>query len=233
MSIGINNQIDDNVKIGNNVIIGNNNIIKSGTIIYDNVIIGDNNIILSNNVIGENPVIMEDYKGIINNGVTIGNNNYFHSKNTIFGGYTNRTIIGDNNKILYDVTIHHDVHIYDNVHLYPHSKILGYTKLLSNCGIGAAACIHQQRVIGSYSFVAMNASITKNVFPFYICIKNNKYSKLNTKRLNSSLEEYKIYLDQLLKNYINNNILIKDIYNKLPDDILSYITMFEDTIVSI
>ena len=99
---GVNNVIGKNVKIYENVIIGNNNKIFDGTTLYPNTVIGDNNIILDGNTIGEHPVnAKENFNNFQKNyekGVIIGNNNFFHVNNLIFGGTDNPTKIGNYNK---------------------------------------------------------------------------------------------------------------------------------------
>lgn len=229
--IGKNNYIEQNVKIYENVIIGNNNKIYNGTIIYPNTIIGDNNVILDNNIIGEHPIDSnETFKNKVFKGVNIGNNNFFHISNKIYGGLTNKTIINNNNKILGENHIGHDCFINNYVNIYPRTLLCGYVKLLDYSGTGVGSYIHQRKIIGCFSFTAMNSSITKNSFPFFINI-NNKYSKINYHRL-LSIEEYKninIYENLLIeinKKYMLNTLIIKEYDNKLPENIYNIIYNF-------
>jgi len=211
INIGKNNYIEKGVKIYENVTIGNNNRIYNGTILYPYTTIGDNNIVLNNNIIGEHPIDSKEvFKNKIHNGVIIGNNNYIHINNIIYGGSKNKTIINDNNKILGECHISHDCIINNYVNIYPRSLLCGYVKLLDYCGIGAGGYIHQKKVIGNFSFIGMNNSIVKNSLPFFININNN-YTKINYNRL-LEYDDYK-----LIKNYENILLEIKDKYlqNKL------------------
>jgi acyl-[acyl carrier protein]--UDP-N-acetylglucosamine O-acyltransferase len=200
--LGNNNIIGDNVVISDNVIIGSNNKIFSNNIIYQNVEIGDNNVILEGNIIGEHPVNMEEFNGKIYKGVTIGNNNYFHCRSVIFGGSINKTYIGNNNKISYNTNISHDVSITNNVHLYPNVIVGGHSVLLPYSGIGIGGGIHQNRVLGSYSFIGMLSASTKNAFPYFI-YAGNKCLRVNTKRVPEYIHKYDEYLRYIVDNYIN------------------------------
>jgi UDP-N-acetylglucosamine acyltransferase len=217
--LGINNIIGDNVVIADNVIIGSNNKIYPNNIIYPNVEIGNNNVILDANTIGEHPVNMDDFSNKIYNGVKIGDNNYFHCKSVIFGGTDNKTTICNNNKISYNTHIGHDSIIKDNVHLYPNVVVGGYSVLLNNSGIGISGGIHQNRVLGSYSFIGMGCFSSKNIFPYYI-YANNKYLRMNTKRIPEDYHKYDIELRNLIDTY-------KDIKD---DDITQHLMIFPNMI---
>lgn len=197
--IGINNVIHDNVEIHENVILGNNNNIYNNTIIYPNCKIGNNNIILNNNVIGEHPVDSSKF-GITKkfNGVEIGDNNYLHINNIIFGGDINQTIIGDYNKLLAENHIGHDTIIKSNVTLYPRCITGGHSILLDYSVMGMYSTIQQRMVIGEYSMIGMNNPASHNIFPFFI-YTNGKYSRLNKHKLNECRMNIDNYENQLIE----------------------------------
>jgi UDP-N-acetylglucosamine acyltransferase len=184
--IGSNNHIGNNVFIDENVIIGDNNFIGDNTFIYKNTVIGNNNKIFNNNIIGEFPVHTSeefaDYNLSKCKGVIIGDNNLFHVRNIISTGIENPTKIGDNNKIMSECMISHDVMLYNNVTLYPRVSIGGYCILLNCSNLGMCSVIHQKKVIGQYSMVGANNTITKHVFPYYITI-NNRVHRINEKKI--------------------------------------------------
>lgn len=227
--VGKNNYIEKGVKIFNNVIIGDNNKIYNGTIIYPNTKIGNNNVILNNNVIGEHPI---EAKEIFNEkkfgGVEIGNNNFFHNTNIIYSGYYNKTIMGNNNKILGECHIGHDVHIYNMVHIYTRSMLCGLVNMYDFSGSGASCVIHQKKNIGQFSFLGMNNTITKNSFPFFINI-NNKYHKINYHRINGSSPEFKKKIENSEKILYN----ICSDYEKKHLNLLNYKDMIDDDIYNI
>lgn len=205
--IGKNNIISKNAIIHDNVTIGNNNKIHDGVIIYPNTTIGDNNNIFPRNILGEFPVSSDDkyinynYK---TKGLIIGNNNLFHVNNIIFSGIDNKTFIGNNNKFLAENHIGHDVKILNNVAFYPRCIAGGYSIYLNNSNIGMSSIIHQKIVIGQYSMIGANNTITKNVFPYYINI-NNKLHRLNGSKISKNINIYDTTLKEI-NNIMNKNV---------------------------
>jgi len=226
--MGKNNYIESGVKILENVIIGNNNKIYNGTVIYPNTIIGNNNVILDNNILGEHPIIStEIFTEKKFNGLEIGNNNFFHISNKIYSGYSSKTIINNNNKILGESHIGHDVNIYNNVNIYSRSLIGGYVKMLDYSGMGVYSVIHQKKIIGDYAFIGMNNTITKNIFPFYINI-NHKYSKLNRHIMNNKdiltqINDNEIIINEILLKYQDKTLNLKNYYDLIPINIYNII----------
>jgi UDP-N-acetylglucosamine acyltransferase len=201
---GVNNFIGNNVRIHENVVIGNNNKIFDGTTLYPNTIIGDNNVILNGNIIGEYPVnANEDLENFIKTyekGVIIGNNNFIHVNNLIFGGTDSPTKIGNNNKLLGEIHVGHDVEIFQNAYIYPRVLLSGYVKVLPCAGIGVSTSIHQKKTIGHYSFIGMNSTITKNIFPFYKFI-NQRYKGLNEIRIPEYIVNDKEKIDEIISSF--------------------------------
>ena len=139
------------------------------------------------------------------NGVLIGNNNFFHINNVIFGGADNPTKIGDSNKLLGELHVGHDVEIFKNVHIYPRVLLCGYGKVLPYAGIGVCSSIHQHKIIGHYSFIGMNSAITKNIFPFYKYI-NQIHTDLNKKRIPKYIINDSEKLDNIISNFYKKKI---------------------------
>ena len=84
--------------------------------------------------------------------------------------------------------------------------------------------IHQKIVVGQYSMIGANSTITKHVFPYYINI-NNKLHRLNEKKIPKDVKKY----DNILKE-LNNSYLLKNYdsskYNlsqEITEDLLKYI----------
>lgn len=217
VKLGINNFIGDNVKIWDDVELGDNNQIFENTIIYPNTKIGNNNVILNYNIIGEYGVeAKHDFTEKKFGGLEIGNNNYFHIKNIIYNGYHNKTKIGNSNKILSEITIHHDCILENNIFLYPRAMLCGKVSMQSNSGLGANSVIQQNSLIGEYSFGAMLNPIVKNCFPFFI-YKNAKVYRMNYHRVP---KEWHKYEKQLLEKNLTD----------LPHNILDIIKKFDENI---
>ena len=205
IKIGKNNFISPKAIIHDNVFIGDNNNIYDDVIIYPNTTIGNNNNIFPRNIIGEFPVHGNDKYNIydfkLTKGVEIGNNNFFHVNNIIFSGIDNKTFIGNNNKFLAENHMGHDATIFNNVTFYPRCIQGGYSIYLDNSNIGMGSIIHQKTVVGQYSMIGANSTITKNVFPYYINI-NNKLHRLNESKVPENIKKYDNILQEINKNYI-------------------------------
>jgi UDP-N-acetylglucosamine acyltransferase len=219
--IGKNNIISKNAIINDNVTIGNYNKIGDGVIINPNSKIGDNNTIFPRNIIGEYPCstthASEGYENIKNfDGIEIGNNNFFHIGNIISSGIENKTKIGNNNRFLGETFIHHDVLIENNVTFYPRSMTGGYCKHLSFSNVGMAAIINQRTVVGHYSMIGSNNTISKHVFPYFINI-NNKIRRINKMKTPPEIDNYTQILIKINENFLNGNYNI-DTY-KLSENI--------------
>ena len=228
--IGKNNLIADNVKIMENVIIGDNNKIYDNTIIYPNTTIGNNNIFLNNNKIGELGIQSNvDYDNFEfkYNGLVIGDNNFFHVNNIIFNGYQNKTMIGDNNKILAENHIGHDTEIKNNVVLYPRCITGGGSKILSHSAMGFYSTIQQNSVLGSYSMIGAGNNVSHSVFPFFIYF-NNQYIRYNTHIIPGEFEINQINLKEII-NYVKKNSFDEHIHKeitKLPENIKEHLLDF-------
>ena len=148
--------IEDGVLIGEGNYIGPFCIIKVGTVI------GDNNRFESHVIIGSNAE-HRDYLHNTNNkfGVIIGNNNVFREFVTINSGTNRETQIGNNVTMLRCSHLGHDVIVEDKVTLSCNVLIGGESYIMEgvNCGLGAV--IHQYSVLGAYSMIGMNSTVTK------------------------------------------------------------------------
>lgn len=216
IKIGSNNNIESSVIIHRNVKIGNNNKIYGNTIIHPNTEIGDNNIIYPGNVIGELPCssynINHDYdfSNPLLKGVKIGDNNVLYHENWIQSGLRCKTLIGNNNILYGSVKIGHDVVIKNHTNVYAESIFGGNSILMDNSTVGMRAAIIQNVVIGNYSMIGLNNTITKNVFPFFVNI-NNEIKRINTKKTSEDIVKY----EQILRD-------INELFSSKKYDISGY-----------
>lgn len=229
--IGKNNYVSSKVIIHDNVIIGDNNKFYDGTIIHPGTIIGNNNVFYDNNIVGEIPVQSDgtfmDHDYSKTNGIHIGDNNFFHANNVIFAGTIKKTFIGNNNKILGGIYIHHDCQIEDNICIYPRASLCGHVKLLNNSNVGSCAFIHQHIIVGQYSMIGGNSTITKHVFPYCVNI-NNKSTRLNHHKISDDIKKHeKIILDIAHKFSNKENIELNDIPKNAYDDIELFLSFID------
>lgn len=229
---GLNNYIEKNVIVHKNVIIGNNNKIFDGTILYPNTVIGDNNVILNGNTIGEHPVNanedIENFRKSFDNGVIIGNNNFFHINNIIFSGVDSPTKIGNYNKLLAENHIGHDTNIENYVTIYPRCITGGFSKIMSNSSMGFYSTIQQKKKIGNYSMLAAGNNASKDIFPFYIQI-NNKYIRPNNHKIPAflNINKYDKEIRIIAERYRNDDDdILKNIW--LPNNIMKIIENFKN-----
>jgi UDP-N-acetylglucosamine acyltransferase len=205
MGSNTNNQIHPTAIIGKNVKLGQNNIIGPYCIIYNNTIIGNNNLFQSSVIVGS-PAEHRDYLHNTNNkfGVIIGNNNVFREFVTINSGTNRETQIGNNVTMLRCSHLGHDVIVEDKVTLSCNVLIGGESYIMEgvNCGLGAV--IHQYSVLGAYSMIGMNSTVTKTskIDPGNIYIGNPavflKINKIGLERNNINNEELSIMMNDYL-----------------------------------
>lgn len=169
--------IEDGVLIGQGNYIGPFCIIKIGTTM------GDYNRFESNVVIGSNAE-HRDYLHNTNNkfGVVIGNNNVFREFVTINAGTIKETQVRNNITMLRNSHLGHDVIVEDRVTLSCNVLIGGESYIMEGVNMGLASTCHQYSVLGSYSMIGMNSTITKSslIKPGEIHIGNPcRFLKLN------------------------------------------------------
>ena len=141
---------------------------KTAVINWKRISIGKNNIIGPYVVIGnfaQHPRLKSF--GIIK----IGNNNFFNEYCNIHLPTKNKeeTLIGNNNYLMNSTTVDHDCVIENNVVLSSNVILGGNVHIMDGAQLGIKVCVHQNKVIGSYTMIGMNSFITKklNVVPGY------------------------------------------------------------------
>ena len=93
------------------------------------------------------------------------------------------TFIGNNNYFMNSTTIDHDCYIENNVILSSNVILGGNVHIMNGAQLGIRTSVHQNKVIGSFSMIGMNSTITKTkiITPGYIYYgKPSKKIKINT-----------------------------------------------------
>lgn len=151
--------------------LGENNYIGPFCYIGPNVKMGSNNRIEGHVSIGT-PAEHRDYLRKEPGPVKIGNNNVIREFSTINGGTTGTTVLGSDIVMMRGCALGHDSVIRDKVTLSFNVLIAGHTIVGEGANLGLSACVHQFRVIGAYSMIGMNSTVTKNTIPFVIAYGN-------------------------------------------------------------
>lgn len=147
--------------------LGINNYVGPYCIIGPNVTIGDNNRFEAYVSIGTQAE-HRDYFHIEAGPVNLGSHNIIREFVTINGGTTSITKVEDNIIMLRGSHIGHDCQIGRKSTLSCNVLVGGHSIICEGANLGLSSVVHQHRVIGSYSLVGMNSSVTKNIIPFVI-----------------------------------------------------------------
>lgn len=239
-------EIAKDVIIGPYTVIGKNVKIKTGCKISNNVVIGDNAIIGKNNRIfqfssvGEEP-IDRSFHGEFSQ-LTLGNNNIIREFATIHSGTAKEngiTKIGNNNLIMNYVHIGHDCKIENHVTLVNSAGLAGHVKIDDHATIGVYCGIHQFCYVGSYSFIAHRASISKDVPPYLMVVSSPvtspcginveglKRAGFSTKKIKNLRKAYKIIYRQGLR-LIEAIEKLKTMQKETPE-IKKFISLLENS----
>ena len=169
--------------IEDGAIIGKNNYIGPYCYITSNSIIGDNNRLEAFVCIGT----PAEHKNIlrlqeVGKKCVIGNNNIIREYTTIHSGYTNDTIIGNNNIFQRNSHIGHDALLKNNITLSCNTIVAGHVKVEEGVNMGLGSITHQFTHLPEYCMLGMGTIVTKKsiIEPFSINVGNpSKFLKTN------------------------------------------------------
>jgi UDP-N-acetylglucosamine acyltransferase len=162
--IGPNCVVDGDVSIGGGTILDANVVINKG------VEIGQNNHFFPNCAIGGRPQLLslkpEDEIG----GLIIGDNNIIREQVTIHpsicpGRFTK---IGNDNLLMIGVHIGHDCELSDKIVMSNYVQVSGHCKIETGVWLSGVVLLHQFVTIGRWCYAAGLAGINKDVPPFLI-----------------------------------------------------------------
>jgi UDP-N-acetylglucosamine acyltransferase len=163
----MNNIVHPTAIIDSKAKLGKNNFIGPFCYIGPNVTIGDGNRFEAYVSIGT-AAEHRDFFRAEPGAVVIGNDGVFREFVTINGSTHGLTQLGNNVTMLRGSHIGHDATIGDKVNLSCNVLIGGHSIISEGANLGLGAVVHQFRVIGAYSMVGMNSTVTRNVPPFVI-----------------------------------------------------------------
>lgn len=170
-------KLADDVSVGPWTIIGPDVEIGAGTVIESHVIVKGPSVIGKNNHIYQFSSVGEDtpdlkYKGEPTR-LVIGDNNVIRENVTIHRGTIqdrSETTIGDNNLIMCYVHIGHDCIIGNNCILVNNAALAGHVKIGDWAILSGYSQVHQFCRIGAHSFMGMGSGISKDI-PAYVMVQ--------------------------------------------------------------
>ncbi len=168
--------IQEGVVIGPHCFVDTGAVIGEGTILQANVVIGKNvrigkrNQLFPNCVIGGQPQILNLGPDAKIGGLVIGDDNTIREQVTIHPSMHHDAItkIGNSNLIMVGVHIGHDCVIEDKIVLSNFTQISGHCKIETGVWLSGVVLIHQFTTVGRWCYAAAIAGINKDIPPFLI-----------------------------------------------------------------
>ncbi len=169
-------RLAESVTVGPNCVIDRGVSIGAGTVLDANVVvgkdvtIGENNHFFANCVIGGTPQVLglsvDDEIG----GLVIGDNNVIREQVTIHPSVHagEATKIGNDNLLMIGVHIGHDCTLEDRIVMCNYVQIGGHCKIETGAWFSGMAAMHQFVTFGKWSYAAGLAGINHDVPPFLI-----------------------------------------------------------------
>lgn len=198
------NYIHPTAIVESTVSLGSNNYIGPNCYITGNTKIGDGNRFEAYCSIGT-PAEHRDYFTSDAGITVIGDNNVIREFTTINAGTKDPTMLYDNIVMLRNSHVGHDSTIRSNVNLSCNVIIGGHSYVMEGSNFGLASMCHQFSVIGAYSMIGMNSTVTKKskILPGRTFVGNPakllRLNEIGLKRNNISPEK----LEQLVNEYVD------------------------------
>jgi len=169
-------QLADGVVIGPNCVIdsgvsfGNGTVLDANVVIGKDVRVGRNNHFFANCAIGGQPQILELGGDAEIGGLIIGDNNIIREQVTIHpsiytGGFTK---IGNDNLLMIGVHIGHDCIVEDKIIMSHYVQISGHCKIETGVWFSGMVLLHQFVTICKWCYAAGLAGVNHDVPPFLI-----------------------------------------------------------------
>lgn len=162
--------VGPNCFIGSGTSIGEETVLEANVVIEKNVQIGKRNHFFSSCVIGGWPQILSLAPDAKLGGLIIGDDNVIREQVTIHPSmhHDGFTKIGNNNLIMIGVHIGHDCTIEDKTVLSNFCQISGHCKIETGVWLSGVVLLHQFVTVGRWCYAAGLTGINKDVPPFLI-----------------------------------------------------------------
>ncbi|MGB7581157.1 MAG: acyl-ACP--UDP-N-acetylglucosamine O-acyltransferase [Sedimentisphaerales bacterium] len=168
--------IQEGVVIGPHCFVDTGSVIGEGTVLEASVVIGKNvrigkrNHLFPHCVIGGQPQILNLGPDAKIGGLVIGDDNTIREQVTIHPSmhHDALTKIGNSNLIMVGVHIGHDCVLEDKIVLSNFTQLSGHCKIETGVWLSGVVLIHQFTTVGRWCYAAAIAGINKDVPPFLI-----------------------------------------------------------------
>ncbi len=169
-------QLSDGVVIGANCVVGKAVSIGEGTVLEPNVVIGNNvsigkgNYLFSNCAIGGRPQILGSDAETKFGKLIIGDNNTIREQVTIHPSMypDEATVIGDENLLMIGVHIAHDCVLEDKIVMSNFVQLSGHCRIGTGVWLSGMVLLHQFVTVGRWCYATGLAGINQDVPPFLI-----------------------------------------------------------------
>ncbi len=174
--------IDSSAKLAGDVVVGPNCVIEggvaigSGTVLDANVVIGGgvqigcDNRLYANCVIGRPPQLLGFDPKSKAGGLIIGDNNVIREQVTIHPSIhpDKDTIVGNKNLLMVGVHLGHDCVLEDNIVMSNYSQMSGHCKIETGAWLSGMVAAHQFVTFGKWCYAAGFSGVNHDVPPFVI-----------------------------------------------------------------
>jgi UDP-N-acetylglucosamine acyltransferase len=174
--------VDKKANLAKNVVVGPNCVIEEGVnidegtfldaniVIGKNVQIGKNNRLYANCTLGRSPQLLGIDENTQVGGLVIGDNNVIREQVTIHPSMHpgQLTQIGNDNLLMVGVHIGHDCLLEDKLVLSNYTQISGHCRVEKGVWLSGLAAVHQFVTIGKWSYGSGLVGINHDVPPFVI-----------------------------------------------------------------
>ncbi|SHJ92789.1 acyl-[acyl-carrier-protein]--UDP-N-acetylglucosamine O-acyltransferase [Rubritalea squalenifaciens DSM 18772] len=184
--------ISPEATIGENVSIGAFSIIEAGVTIGDNTTIDPHVWVTGKTIIGKENLIGfgshigglpqdHSFDPSTDSGTIIGDNNSIRENVTIHRSTKagENTVIGNHNFLMVGTHLAHDVTLGDHNVIANNCMLAGHITVGNRTFLGGGAGFHQFINIGDYAISQGNAAISKDIPPYCMCHGQNKLAGLN------------------------------------------------------
>ncbi len=162
--------IGPNCCVGERAVIGSGTVLSANVVVDNDVTIGSGNHLFPNCVIGCSPQLlgMDPNKKL--GGLVIGDNNVIRENVTIhpsmYPGHN--TVVGSGNLLMVGSHVGHDCRLEDKIVISNCTQLSGHCKVETGAWLSAISGVHQFVTVGKWCYVGGLSGVTHDIVPFII-----------------------------------------------------------------